>query len=56
VEGGKFADPVWADLITGRIYEIPEECKSLAEGTMVLNNIPTYDGPAIVADRKLVLK
>ena len=35
VEGGKFADPVWADLITGRIYEIPEECKSLAAGTMV---------------------
>ena len=56
VEGGKFADPVWADVITGRIHEIPEDCKSLAAGTMVLKNIPTYDGPVIITDRKVVLK
>jgi hypothetical protein len=43
-------------LITGQIHEIPEECKRLADGTMVLTNIPTYDAPVIIADRKLVLK
>jgi hypothetical protein len=56
VDGGQFTDPVWADLITGRIHEIPVECKSLAEGRMVLKTVPTYDAPAIIADRKLVLR
>jgi len=56
VAGGKFADPVWVDVITGRIHEIPEECKSLADGKMVLTKIPTYDAPVIITDRKLVLK
>ncbi|NUQ64148.1 MAG: beta-galactosidase [Pirellulales bacterium] len=55
VEGGKFADPVWADLITGRIYEIPEDCRSLSEGKMVLKKIPTYDAPALIADRNILL-
>jgi hypothetical protein len=56
VEGGKFADPVWADLITGRIYEIPDGCKSLAPRKSVLKNIPTYDGPVVITDRQVVLK
>jgi hypothetical protein len=56
VEGGKLADPVWVDLITGRVYEIPAACKSLADGKMVLKNIPTYDAPAVIADRNVVLK
>lgn len=56
VQDGKFADPVWVDFITGRIHEIPDECKSLAEGKMVLKNTPTYDGPAMIADRNMVLK
>ncbi len=55
VVGGKFADPVWVDMITGRIYEIPVENKSLTDGDMVLTDIPTYDAPVVVTDRNLVL-
>jgi len=56
LEGGKFTDPVWTDVITGRVYEIPAECRNLTAGKMVLKRIPTYDGPALIADRKVVLK
>lgn len=56
VEGAKFSDPVWVDLITGRIHEIPESRKRLSAGKMVLKDIPTYDGPVMIADRNLVLK
>lgn len=56
VEGGKLADPVWVDLITGRIYEIPADCKTLQEGKLVLTKIPTYDAPTLITDRSLVVK
>jgi hypothetical protein len=56
VAGGRFADPVWADMITGRIYEIPDDCQRLAPGKMVLKNIPAYDGPVLIADRKVIVK
>lgn len=54
VEGGKFADPVWVDVVTGRIYEIPAKCMTLAGGKMVFKEIPTYDAPTLITDRKLV--
>ncbi|MDO4582915.1 MAG: beta-galactosidase [Planctomycetia bacterium] len=56
VEKGLFSDPVWADLITGRIYEIPAECKEIQEGKMVLKNVPVYDAPAIIADRNRLIQ
>ena len=56
MEGGKFTDPVWTDLITGRVYEIPQACQTLAGGKMVLRQIPTYDAPVVIADRKVVLR
>ena len=56
MEGGKYSDPVWIDLISGRIHEIPEKCRKLASGKMVLEKIPTYDSPVVIADRKVVLK
>lgn len=56
VAGGKFADPVWVDLITGRIYEIPEECRDLSPQQTVFTRIPTYDAPAMITDRQVVLR
>lgn len=54
VKGGRFKDPVWVDLITGVVYEIPRE-QVRAEGDIVtLAAIPVYDGPAAVLDRSLV--
>lgn len=55
VEGGKFTDPVWADMISGAIYEIPPHCKKLESGKMILKDVPVYDAPAILTDRSRIL-
>jgi hypothetical protein len=56
VKGGTFRDPVWVDLITGAIYDIPKE-KILAEkGTLTFKDIPVYDAPAFITDRTLLMK
>ncbi len=51
VKNGLFTDPVWADLITGRIHEIPDSCKTIEKDKIVLRQIPVYDAPAIIVDR-----
>jgi hypothetical protein len=56
VENGKFSDPVWVDIITGCIYEIPLEQKTVAGDRMVLKDIPVYDAAVFITDRNVVLK
>lgn len=54
--GGRFSEPVWADLITGGVYEIPPD-KILVEGDKTtFKDIPVYDGPTLIADRSILLK
>ncbi len=55
VENGQFTDPVWADIITGQIQEIPKKCKTIKEGKMVLKDVPLYDAPVILTDRARLL-
>lgn len=56
VKGGRFADPVWVDVISGRVYEIPKESVATSQGQMALKDIPLYDSPVVIADRNVVLK
>lgn len=51
VKGGRFKEPVWADLITGNLYEIPAGQMTVADGTTVFKDVPVYDGPAAIMDR-----
>ena len=54
IKGGLFKEPVWVDLITGHIYDIPAE-QVTAEGTTItFKNIPVYDGPAVITDKSLL--
>jgi len=55
VENGGFKDPVWADIVTGRIHEIPDDHKKIEAGKMTLKNIPVYDAPVFITDREVVL-
>jgi len=55
VENGGFKDPVWADVITGRIHEIPDDLKKIEAGKMTLKNVPVYDAPVFITDRDVVL-
>ncbi|MDO5567327.1 MAG: hypothetical protein Q4G59_11770, partial [Planctomycetia bacterium] len=51
IKNGLFTDPVWADLVTGKIYEIPDSCKTIGKDQLVLRNVPVYDAPAMIVDR-----
>ena len=55
VENGGFKDPVWVDIVTGRIHEIPDGLKKVEPGKMTLKNIPAYDAPVFITDREVVL-
>jgi hypothetical protein len=44
--------PVWVDIVTGRIYEIPANRISTKDGAMILEGIPVYDAPILIADKK----
>ena len=46
--------PVWVDMVTGRIFEIPEERINRRENWMALNGIPMWDSPVLIASREAV--
>lgn len=49
-----FDAPVWIDLITGAVHEIPT-VQWKREGTLTtFSGIPVYDAPIVVADKSLV--
>jgi len=53
---GSFTEPVWVDMITGGIYEIPAERIVVDGEKVVFKNIPVYDAPALIADKNLLMK
>lgn len=56
LQGAAFTEPVWVDMITGGIYEIPKEKIVVEEEKVTFKDIPVYDAPALITDRALVLK
>ena len=53
---GAFTEPVWVDLITGGIFEIPQEKISVAGDKVVFQEIPVYDAPTLIVDKSLIVK
>jgi len=49
--GKPFKDPVWVDLITGWVYEIPQENQIVHADGITFVRIPAYDSPCFVAER-----
>ena len=47
-------NPVWVDMITGRVFEIPAESVERKDGAMVLKNLPMWDSPIMIADMSRV--
>jgi hypothetical protein len=54
VVGGSFAEPVWVDTVSGGVYEIPKEKVAAAGGKVTFTDVPVYDAPAFIADRRLL--
>ena len=53
--GRPLAEPVWVDLLTGRIYEIPQENCKLRSGGCLYVDIPVYDSPCLLTERKILM-
>jgi hypothetical protein len=51
---GDFDQPVWVDIITGSVHEIPPGQWSRAGTTYTFKGIPVYDAPILIADRSLI--
>jgi hypothetical protein len=53
---GSFAEPVWVDLITGGIHEIPVDKIARDGEKLIFKDIPVYDAPAFITDKSQILK
>jgi len=54
IKGGAFAEPVWVDTITGGIYAIPKEKMVVESDRVIFKDIPVYDAPAFITDKKIL--
>jgi hypothetical protein len=52
---GDFDNPVFVDIITGGVYEIPSGKWSKKGNTYTFRDIPVYDGPVLIADKSLII-
>jgi len=51
-----FQDPVWVDLISGGIFELPPAMLATDGGSVAFKDIPLYDAPIVIVDRTVVMK
>lgn len=49
--GAPFVNPVWIDLITGRVYAFPKECQLVHSAGVTLIDVPVYDSPCAITER-----
>ena len=54
IENGNFDIPVWVDLMTGKVYDIPKNGWSKTGSTYSFKNIPVYDSPVLIADKAIL--
>ncbi len=51
VKGRPMKDPVWVDMLTGRIYAYPKGKMREADGETFYIDVPVYDSPCLLAER-----
>lgn len=56
VKGLAIKEPVWVDLVSGRIYEIPADRITNSGTITIFKDIPLYDAPVLIAEKGLVLR
>lgn len=52
VENVQFKKPVYVDLMTGNIYEIPRKNWRRVGNTYSFSDLPVYDAPVLIAEKK----
>jgi len=53
-EGISFTDPVYVNLITGKIYQIPEVQWEQEESKIFVKELPLYDAPVLIAEKAII--
>ena len=48
------ADPVWVDLVSGMVWEIPLETVSVSGDFTIFHNIPVYDSPVVLTKKSFL--
>ncbi len=56
VKSPSIKEPVWVDLVSGRIYEIPADRILTVGESTTFKDVPLYDAPVLLAEKSLVLK
>ncbi|MBQ4200267.1 MAG: beta-galactosidase [Kiritimatiellae bacterium] len=52
--GGKpFKEPVWIDLLTGRVYAFPKKNQIVVSAGVVFLDVPVYDSPCVLTERSV---
>jgi hypothetical protein len=54
VKTGNFDKPVWVDVMTGQVHEIPAKQWTKTGNTYRFTGIPVYDSPILIADQSLL--
>ena len=55
VNGSPLDDPVWVDLLSGRVFEFPRERQVAHSGGVALLLVPVYDSPCLITERGFIL-
>ena len=48
---GAFADPVWVDVLSGRVYDIATKRWQTRDGQTTFTQLPVYDSVVVIAER-----
>jgi hypothetical protein len=54
VKGLAIQEPVWVDLVSGRVYGIPADHIVKAGVFTIFKDIPLYDAPVLIAEKELL--
>ncbi len=54
INGAKFQDPVYVEMITGRVYEIDKSKCTIEGDNTKLTALPMWDSPVMIAERSQV--
>lgn len=49
--GSALADPVWVDLLTGRVYALPKDRMLVHSAGVTFVDVPVYDSPVVLTER-----
>jgi hypothetical protein len=56
VKALSFTEPVWVDMVSGRIYESPRDRIQNAGEFTIFKDLPLYDSPVLVVEKSLVAR